>query len=230
MKDGVSSPMGLDSVEIVISVEERFGIAISDEEATACVTPGHLVELVRAKVKDGSEGNCVSRQAFHRIRSALIDSGTLTREEIRPETEIPIPRAPADQKVFWENLQAKTGAKTWPFLERPKWLRISILVLTIAGGVASMGLVSPIHLALTPLPPLLMLWILLRATESFQRCIPRRFATVRSLVPFAETAPSIHWTHAEIAASVQEIICEQIGLREEDYREDLHFIHDLRLD
>ena len=230
MRDGLESAMGLDAVEIVISVEERFGIAISDEEATACVTPGHLVELVRAKVENGLEGNCVSRQAFHRIRSALIESGALAREGIRPETAIPIPRAPSEQKVFWENLQAKTGAKTWPSLERPKWLRVSILVLTIAGVVASMGLVSPIHLALTPLPPLLMLWILLRATESFQRCIPRRFATVRSLVQFVETASSIHWTRAEIAAAVKEIICEQIGLHEEDYREDLHFIHDLRLD
>jgi acyl carrier protein len=222
--------MGLDAVEIVISVEERFGITISDEEATACVTPGQLVELVRAKVTAGPEGTCTSRQAFHRIRSALVESGALTRGEITPDTAIPIPLAPDDQKAFWESLRARIGAKTWPALWRPRWMRRSIGAATIAAAVTSIAFVAPFHGALVPLPPLLMLWILLRATEPFMRCIPRRFATVRALVPFAESAPCIHWTRAEIAASVKEIICGQIGLREEDYREDLHFIHDLRLD
>jgi hypothetical protein len=45
-----SRPMGLDAVEIVLRVEELFGIEISDEEAASVRTVGDLYELICARL------------------------------------------------------------------------------------------------------------------------------------------------------------------------------------
>jgi acyl carrier protein len=42
--------MGLDAVEIVMAVEDAFGIQIEDSEAEKILTPAQLVELVMGKV------------------------------------------------------------------------------------------------------------------------------------------------------------------------------------
>lgn len=45
--------MGLDSVELLMAVEEEFSICLSDAEVGGVRTPGELIEVVCAKVGDG---------------------------------------------------------------------------------------------------------------------------------------------------------------------------------
>ena len=41
----------LDTVELVIEVEESFGIEVTDSETDACATPQQLIELVERKLQ-----------------------------------------------------------------------------------------------------------------------------------------------------------------------------------
>ena len=50
--------MGLDAVELVMAVEEKFGISITDEEATKAVTVGDLKHLVRTKLDVADADGC----------------------------------------------------------------------------------------------------------------------------------------------------------------------------
>ena len=43
--------MGLDAVEIVMAVEDEFGITISDAEAAECRTPRMIIDLVVSKIQ-----------------------------------------------------------------------------------------------------------------------------------------------------------------------------------
>ena len=57
--------MGLDGVEIVMKVEEAFGITIDDAEAGKITTPGQLIELVLSKVGRTVDEACLTQRAFH---------------------------------------------------------------------------------------------------------------------------------------------------------------------
>lgn len=55
--------MGLNSVELLMAVEEKFGITISDEEACSISTVGDLHQCVVSKVNI-SDKSCLSHGLF----------------------------------------------------------------------------------------------------------------------------------------------------------------------
>ncbi len=52
--------MGLDLVELVMAIEEAFGVSLSDSECAKAVTPRLLGDLVFAKLQTVEEGVCLS--------------------------------------------------------------------------------------------------------------------------------------------------------------------------
>ena len=60
--------MGLDGVELVMAIEEGFGVTIADAEAEGCVTPAAMIDLVFHKLRASDERVCVSQRAFHLVR------------------------------------------------------------------------------------------------------------------------------------------------------------------
>ena len=56
--------MGLDGVELIMAVEEKFGISISDEEAQRVLTVGDMKRLVRAKLDITDSASCLTQRHF----------------------------------------------------------------------------------------------------------------------------------------------------------------------
>ena len=44
--------MGLDGVELLMALEEAFGIEIKNEEAAETVTPGLVIDLIYSKLRN----------------------------------------------------------------------------------------------------------------------------------------------------------------------------------
>jgi acyl carrier protein len=65
--------MGMESVKIVMSVEEAFRINISDAEAESILTPRHLIELVMAKVVQSQPGQWSRQQVAEKIHEIVIE-------------------------------------------------------------------------------------------------------------------------------------------------------------
>lgn len=221
--------MGLEAVEIVIAVEERFGIEISNAEAMACTTPGQLVDVVMRKLPQGAEGSCASRRGFHLLRSALVEVAGVPRTTIRPDSALALPRDPREHAAFWSRLHETVGARSWPDLVRPRWMVLAIWAATLlavfAAAVPLWGteMATPAMLAGATVAG----WLLVRITRRYRRRIPRAFATVRALVPFAETAPSVRWTRQEASREVREIVVGILGLKEDRYDEGADFVEEL---
>lgn len=97
--------MGLDVVELVIAVEQSFGIAIPDAAAAGMITPAHLISYVQKVVGSASgPGGCLSLAAFHHIRTSLMKTLGVSRTAItlgtRISTLFPAPHRPALWNAF----------------------------------------------------------------------------------------------------------------------------------
>lgn len=64
--------MGLEIVEFIMSVEEKFGIEIADRDAEKLTTVRKLIDYIMTKVKPGEDRGCMTQREIHRLRRALI--------------------------------------------------------------------------------------------------------------------------------------------------------------
>ena len=108
--------MGLDAVEFVLALEEAVGISITDEEASAMLTPRHVVDYLADRLPAGETHACFSQRAFFRLRSAMVDAYRIPRRGITPSTpwDDILPDRGALRGGTWRHLQTVVGAPDWP--------------------------------------------------------------------------------------------------------------------
>lgn len=125
--------MGLDSLELVLEVEETFDIKIPDEAAEQAVTVGDLYGIVIALAKQNGSQRCVSASVFRLIRQNVERLGMATR--IRPSTKL-CEVFPVDfRRDLWRVLSHETGFK-FPPLVLPMWITSSASVLAVLLSLA----------------------------------------------------------------------------------------------
>jgi acyl carrier protein len=232
--------MGLDTVELVIEVEEMFGIAIPDADAESIATVGALHRYIVAKLgldaspRPGSR--CPSQAAFHRLRRALVEGLGVERSRVRPASPMETLIAARRRKAAWAHLERALGFPL-PRLVRPAglvngltvWVMVAVLAIAIfessvrvpVEGVAVS--ILGLGIALTALAA----WL----TVPFATAKPPACATVRDAVGVAlfrdpsairdDIGPDAVWT------VLRTIIVEQLGVRPEDLVEDASFVDDL---
>jgi hypothetical protein len=114
--------MGLDSVELVIRMEQEFGIEIPDSDAEKIVSPRTLADYVSAHITLSPTPVCLTRRAFYRIRSALQQQG-FARGELRPSTSFGDLYPEHVREDRWKELGTRVAGRRWPTLHRPLFRR-----------------------------------------------------------------------------------------------------------
>ncbi len=233
--------MGLDIVEFVMSVEERFGIAIPDEDAQNLTTPRLLVDYIMTKVKPGRGRGCLSQREFHRLRRALIARHWTTRQDLKPETllEQIVPRL--NRRSLWKQLGEELHSPRWPHLIRPKPVKAALTAAAIVayslpwvlrGGEILSGHLTAVVVSI--FATIAVIWIGLIATRPFQQAFPPVYASVagivRSLVATDQRSEKVQegWTREQVRETVRALIVEQFALT--DFSDDSRFVQDLRVD
>ncbi|AZQ44183.1 acyl carrier protein [Nonlabens ponticola] len=100
--------MGLDSVELLMSVEDKFGIRIEDSEAEKIYTVQNFVDCVYSKIITNPNEKCLTQIVFYRIRKAFRNLN-LTEKEIKPETKISELLTQTELKENWHLLKTEIG-------------------------------------------------------------------------------------------------------------------------
>jgi heterodisulfide reductase subunit C len=102
--------MGLDSIALVVTVENTFGIKIPDEVCENIATVGQMVDAVYERIQRKPNQKCLSQIVFYTLRNALIqfgnDRSTITLEtkmcDLLSKTELAKDWLRLQQKLQWK--------------------------------------------------------------------------------------------------------------------------------
>ena len=130
--------MGLGLVELMMDVEDAFGVRIPDDRAGTIVTVGDLHDcLVDMKAElQLSPDTCLSAATFFRIRRAFCGLLSLAPGAVHPRTDLESTLPKSGRRQFWERLREELNLDIPPLL-RPGWLVcVSIVAVLFAGSAA----------------------------------------------------------------------------------------------
>lgn len=114
--------MGLDTVELVMEIEEAFDISIPEERASQMLTVGDVYDFLLEKTEDSSlkPNTCLSAATFYALRRQLRMLDT-TDPEIRPNSKLDAVVPLTKRRFYWRELSSRMDLR-FPQLTRPSWL------------------------------------------------------------------------------------------------------------
>lgn len=231
--------MGLDGVEIVMEVEERFGISIADDEASKAETVGQLASLVTSKLPPADTVACHTARVFYRLRRDLIGRIGVARADVRPEAETLtlLRRGTTDTRTAWRATEAAVGLQLPP-LELPRplfyalvatWLSVPASLIWLAAGTGGW----PVRLLLSAASVVLAVLATI-GTRPWETIVPVGSRTFGGFVEsiarrnvgrlIGETRA---WTEEDVLGAIREIVAEHMRLDPAKVTRDARFVQDL---
>ncbi len=225
--------MGLDSVELIMEVEDEFEIVIPDDEASQIQEVGALVECVVNKCERAPRLRCVSSHAFYRIRSTLVNLAGVSRRDVHPSSELAALVPVESRARVWRHL-GDMGLRL-PALQRPETVvtvaTALVILVTAAFTVAGIVLFGGITAGLLAILSLsTATYLAYRLTSPWAKSIPGSCSRIADAVHSTLHVPIAHLSRGEISYKVRLIIAEQLGLPLDTVTEDKHFVNDLHVD
>jgi acyl carrier protein len=220
--------MGLDLVELTLSIEEEFGVHIDDDSASRMETPGDVTDYLCSRLRTNPDAPCPSQAGFYRLRAALVDTFGVDKNTLYPDTPLQ-PILAGNIKRNWRSLQQALSANDFPQLKRSRLLFITLVVVLPA--LPSILLIMH-GLSLTLATGLFVVLYLIAniATHRMGSVIPAAYSTVATLIPFITCGSSSIWNRDAVLARVISLTSEQLGIAEQQIQENSRFIKDLGAD
>lgn len=228
--------MGLDGVELIMELEDEFGVSLPDDKMTECRTPRELIEIIWSLLRGADVAGCPSQRAFYMLRRVVTETLKVPRRDIRPDTPVRSLVRGRNDIETWRRLRGAVGGFRWPRMRRPWWLRAMLLgaVLGLTYSVLKLPYVLPSDMhgvaacvaAMVVVP--IVSALLLVVTRGWLR-IPLYDSTLAALTPYVQSPKCFPRSRDEVAERVKRITMEQLGLGEEHYTEDSDFVKDFNM-
>ncbi len=223
--------MGLDTVELIISVEDRFGIHLPDREAETIVTVGDLYHSILGRLYSRPGPRCKTQHAFYRLRAALpqhLRSGF--RIDVGLRNWLATPAA----YPIYQNWQ-RDVALSLPPLAVPSWftgLRVVTTLLTV-GAVLYVTCTQPLLLPLALLAFGLTIKAFDYLDDRLRTLLPdtsvRAFTERFTVMHHARLLPTLH-NDREVYDLLKVLIVEQLGVDPAEVHPGASFSYDLGVD
>lgn len=221
--------MGLDGVELMLSVEEEFEIDIDDADAANLLTPRMLADYVvsRLRTLGGASGRCRSQCAFYRIRSVLVRQFAVMRKDVHPASPLDL-FLTGDKRHQWRELTTAIGARHLPRLRCKTHIYYPLtLGLPLAAAVLLLYWGLPVWI---PLVAFAGVWVVAYSVaDRLANVLPSTVSTVGALVPYVPVPNREDWSRDDVLQRVIQLTAVQIGVPVEKIQPDHHFVKDLGL-
>lgn len=203
--------MGLDIVELVMAVEERFDIELPDDEVAGIATVGELHAFVCRKLGvtasvDQSLPVCNSQVTFHRLRRQFTEAFGVPRRAVAPSvpTDRLLSPHPEERRAQWDALRG-TLAAPLPELESGRGWMTAIWAAVLAplawgAGLSLTGDKSVLPLLLFALAPVggVAVW---RGAQRNRFLVPAACGTVgqtvRAVMSYGPDWPGVDATFGD---------------------------------
>jgi len=221
--------MGLDGVELIMAVEDEFQITIEDAEAEKCVTVKKLVDVVYSRLRHSETEPCLSQQGFYVVRKVLMDTLSVKRSMIKPDTRLEDLIERQNRRAAWQQvLNLLTNNLPISFsLVRPKWINLLVFLLLPVAVCTGNFIFQWWPLILT-IPVGIIIAILGgMITSPWKQLFPSDYSTVKDLIRFVTTLETRVWEEDEVFQKIRKITVEQLGVKESDVTLETDFVKDL---
>ncbi len=241
--------MGLDSVEIVMEVEEEFQLCLPERGCEECRTVQDLVSLVHSQLKSSGLHPCPSQCGFYILRRAFVTAIGIPKASIRPDTllETLVDRGDRQEKLNCVAAAIPPDKQNFrerdicSILARPLWMsRLVFLVFPaitlptllilffILMGLGWESLWTALLLSL--LSTMAAMFTASELTEPYRIVFPKRYSAIKDLLPLVVMPQTKTWSEDEVFSRVQPIITDLMGLKPSQVRLESRFIEDLGMD
>jgi len=113
--------MGMDSVEIVMEIEDTFGISVPGKEWEQVRTVGELQDVVLKYLPVNRTSQCRSAFLFYRIRRSLERISGLERQQITPVLKLSPVFPKKNRSENWNLFSTELGMGLQE-LQKPLWI------------------------------------------------------------------------------------------------------------
>jgi acyl carrier protein len=140
--------MGLDSVEILVNVENAFGITIANFEAEKITTVGDIHSIVWRSVQGRQSMRCKSQQLYYKLRHVLVTRFKVHKDAVELTASLNDIFPKTNRRLRYRKLEKELQLKLPPLVLPPAWritLRIAGLMMITGSLVFPLVMVNRFH-------------------------------------------------------------------------------------
>lgn len=210
--------MGLDLVELAMSVEEEFDIVISDATLESIRTPQDYADCIYDEYQNINSYKCSSQVGFYKIRKLFIEAFNCKRKELKPDTKLE-DLFTNHRREKWRRLNELLDDKLrWHPLKLEGKYHLVIFIMSLFSGLVSQCVIL-----------FFIVWTILYLVSKkyFATIIPVR--NLSSLVRFTDesNAKTKYETKDEILEKIIEISIEELDISLSKISPDSKYVEDL---
>jgi hypothetical protein len=180
---------GEDSCELVRTIEQSFGIKLTEDDLIQAETIGALASIVFAKLEHPISPQCLSSVMFYKLRRAFGELFDVPRAKIAPYTSLQELMPWKSRKTQWRRVQDRLNCALpqlrWPLSLVVMWLLLTALAAYLLLGLSmltALGAASGVVGIITFISVLVLLAVIL---SPLGREFPRSCDTFGDLVKLA---------------------------------------------
>jgi acyl carrier protein len=234
--------MGLDGAELVMEVEDHFGITIGEEEGEHMRTVCELTHAIFRRIEASRTMRCVPLRHFFKLRSLVRDATGNPELRIHPGQQIDQVLTAQDRKRLWPKLEELL---TYP----PERLRLhwslawfltaTVFVWSFLPFIIFRGKHDPVlhllQIVLGVAIAALTTVLLYHSTKYFRQFAPRGYKTFGDIIQKANglyitTKPQMDKTFDDVFSELKVIIVKVLNVKPESVTLSASFVEDLGMD